>query len=264
MTHFEQIQSQYQQRREQFLQWKQAHHQFALRLLTAIQDMLQCPPDSLEPAPTQEAVQSCLTFDEEGLWHFPVCLIVQDAESQAMERLQIPLSFIQRKPDFELFLGEPAAGTRYWIDPSGEELDRFLKQLLYWLEQQYREPFDWSGQIQHFRRFDQPHSERVLQPVFYFAFEDLPRLDTRQMQTVLHSLKNETIVLALKNCSDGVKTHFLSSMSKNAARMLQEDLEVMGPVKLSDVEAAQQTILQTIAKMEEEGKIVIPQSQGSP
>ncbi|MBF0287109.1 MAG: flagellar motor switch protein FliG [SAR324 cluster bacterium] len=90
-----------------------------------------------------------------------------------------------------------------------------------------------------------------------FTFEDLVLIDSGQMQIVLKEIDQQDMVLSLKTASDAVKELLFSSMSSRAADMIREDLEVMGPVKVSDVEAAQQKIIQTIRKLEENGTIVI-------
>lgn len=90
-----------------------------------------------------------------------------------------------------------------------------------------------------------------------FTFEDLVLIDSGQMQIVLKEIDQQDLVLSLKTASDAVKELMFSSMSSRAADMIREDLEVMGPVKVSDVESAQQKIIQTIRRLEEDGKIVI-------
>ncbi len=90
-----------------------------------------------------------------------------------------------------------------------------------------------------------------------FVFEDATTLDNRAIREVLKEISNEELGLAMKTASDEVKTKFFSNMSERAATMIQEDLEIMGPVKLSDVESAQQSIVKSIRRLEAEGRIVI-------
>lgn len=90
-----------------------------------------------------------------------------------------------------------------------------------------------------------------------FVFEDLINIDNRGIQTILKEITNEDLMLALKTASEGLKAHILKNMSSRASEMLLEDMETMGPVKLSDVEAAQQNIVRTARKLEAAGKIVI-------
>jgi flagellar motor switch protein FliG len=90
-----------------------------------------------------------------------------------------------------------------------------------------------------------------------FVFEDVAGIDNRGIQTILKEITNEDLALALKTASDNLKNLILKNMSSRAAEMLQDDMETMGPVKLSDVEAAQQNIVRVVRKLEAGGKIVI-------
>lgn len=90
-----------------------------------------------------------------------------------------------------------------------------------------------------------------------FVFEDLNSLDTRGMQTVLKEVNSDDLLLALKTASEPLQEKIFSSMSERAALMMKEDLEAAGPVKVSDVEAAQQVIIRIVKRLEEEGKIAI-------
>jgi len=90
-----------------------------------------------------------------------------------------------------------------------------------------------------------------------FTFEDLGELDNRALQTILREVNNDQLTMALKSCSDGVKDKIFANISERAASMIEEDLEAMGPVRLSEVETMQQTIVDIALKLEEEGQIVI-------
>lgn len=90
-----------------------------------------------------------------------------------------------------------------------------------------------------------------------FVFEDLINIDNRGIQTILKEITNEDLSLALKTSSETLKNHILKNMSSRASEMLLEDMETMGPVKLSDVETAQQNIVRVARKLEAAGKIVI-------
>lgn len=90
-----------------------------------------------------------------------------------------------------------------------------------------------------------------------FTFDDLVLIDSRQMQTVLKEIDQNDLILSLKTANDAVKELIFSSMSSRAADMIRDDLEVMGPVKVSDVEASQQKIISVIRKMEDSGDLVI-------
>lgn len=95
-----------------------------------------------------------------------------------------------------------------------------------------------------------------------FTFESVVELDTRALQTVLREINTESLTLALKTASDALKDKLLSNISERAADMIREDLEAMGPVRLSEVEAAQQAIVKIVLKLEEEGRLVLPGKGG--
>jgi flagellar motor switch protein FliG len=90
-----------------------------------------------------------------------------------------------------------------------------------------------------------------------FTFEDVFNLDDRSIQSIMREVSNDTLTLAMKTSSDEVKDKIFRNISSRAADMIKEDLEVMGPVRLSDVEKAQGEIIKIVRKMEEEGKIVL-------
>ncbi|KMY68726.1 flagellar motor switch protein FliG [Desulfocarbo indianensis] len=90
-----------------------------------------------------------------------------------------------------------------------------------------------------------------------FVFEDLINVDDRGIRSLLKEVRNEDLTVALKTASEGLRTKVLSNVSERAAAMIQEDLEVMGPVRLSEVEQSQQKIIQIARRLEKEGKIVI-------
>jgi flagellar motor switch protein FliG len=90
-----------------------------------------------------------------------------------------------------------------------------------------------------------------------FSFEDLVLLDNRSVQTVLKEVSNQELALSLKTASDTIKDLIFKNMSERAANMLKEDMEVMGPVRLRDVETAQKNIVRIVVTMEQEGKLTI-------
>jgi len=95
-----------------------------------------------------------------------------------------------------------------------------------------------------------------------FTFEDLCALDGRAIQMVLREVNNDSLTMALKTASDEIKEKIFSNMSSRAADMIKDDLEAMGPVRLSEVEAMQQTIVKIAMKLEEEGKLVLGKGGG--
>ncbi len=90
-----------------------------------------------------------------------------------------------------------------------------------------------------------------------FVFEDIATLTSADIQKVLRNIDQKDLALALKGSSDSVKELIFSNLSKGAADNVREEIEYMGPVKLSDVEKAQQHIVANIRKLDEQGEIII-------
>ncbi len=90
-----------------------------------------------------------------------------------------------------------------------------------------------------------------------FVFEDLTLLDDQAIQLTLRQVETDDLALALKTASEEVEEKILSNMSERAAEMLEEDMEYMGPVRIREVEEAQQRIVNVIRELEESGEIVI-------
>ncbi len=91
-----------------------------------------------------------------------------------------------------------------------------------------------------------------------FTFDDLSYIDKRGLQAVLREVNNDVLVVALKTASEELTAKLFSCISSRAVDMIKEDMEAMAPVRLADVEAAQQEIIQIALKLEEEGNVVIP------
>lgn len=90
-----------------------------------------------------------------------------------------------------------------------------------------------------------------------FLFEDLSNVDNRDMQTILREIATEDLKLALRTASEELKAKILNNLSQRAAEMLREELQMMGPVRITDVEAAQQKITQVAKRLENEERIVL-------
>lgn len=95
-----------------------------------------------------------------------------------------------------------------------------------------------------------------------FVFEDILTLDNRSIQRFLREVDNNQLAIALKGTNDEVKNKIFANMSKRMAEMVKEDMEFMGPVRLKDVEEAQQKIVNVIRKLEDAGEIVISRGGG--
>lgn len=91
-----------------------------------------------------------------------------------------------------------------------------------------------------------------------FVFDDIIGIDDRGVQTLLADVPNDVLVVALKGADKNLKEKFLSNMSKRQADIMRDDLETGGPVKLSDVEDAQRSIIQIVRRLADEGKVMLP------
>ena len=90
-----------------------------------------------------------------------------------------------------------------------------------------------------------------------FVFEDLVTLDDRSIQRVLKEVDMRDLALALKTASEEVTNRIFKNISSRARDMVKEDMNLMGPVRLRDVEEAQQKIVNIIRQLDESGEIVI-------
>lgn len=90
-----------------------------------------------------------------------------------------------------------------------------------------------------------------------FVFEDILKVNDKGIQAVLKEVENSELALALKTASEDLKTKIFKNMSERAAALIREDMQYMGPVKVSDVEAAQQRVVDIVRRLEESGEVVI-------
>jgi len=95
-----------------------------------------------------------------------------------------------------------------------------------------------------------------------FTFDDLQKLDPTAIQTLLRHIEKEKLGVALKGASDAVRDLFLSNMSERAAKILREDMEALGPVRLRDVDEAQVYIVSTAKDLANKGEIMIADMKG--
>lgn len=95
-----------------------------------------------------------------------------------------------------------------------------------------------------------------------FVFEDIINLDSVSIQRFIREIENSDLAIALKGSTEEVREVIFANMSKRMAEMLREDMEFMGPVRLRDVEEAQQKIVNVIRKLEEAGEIIISRGGG--
>lgn len=90
-----------------------------------------------------------------------------------------------------------------------------------------------------------------------FVFEDILLVNDKGIQAVLKEIDNSELAIALKTASEELKTKIFSNMSERAATLIKEEMEYMGPVRISDVEAAQQRIVDIVRRLEEAGEVII-------
>lgn len=95
-----------------------------------------------------------------------------------------------------------------------------------------------------------------------FVFENVKELDDRAVRELLKEISNEDLTMALRGSSSEMRDTFFKNMSERAGNMVREDLEIMGPTRLTDVEAAQQNIVKIVRRLEAEGRIQISRGGG--
>jgi len=126
-----------------------------------------------------------------------------------------------------------------------------------------------------FNNLDRSHEERFLDSLeernrdaaerikaLMFTFEDLNKLDPIGVQTLLRVADKDRIGMALKGASEDLRDLFFSNMSERAAKLLNEDMEAMGPVRLKDVDEAQLNLVMTAKELSAKGDIVISDNKG--
>jgi flagellar motor switch protein FliG len=114
--------------------------------------------------------------------------------------------------------------------------------------------------LQFLEETDADLAERVRK--LMFVFEDLLHVNDAGIRELLKEIRNEELTMALKTASDDLKAKIFKNLSQRAAQMLQEDISMMGPARLSEVEAAQQAILTVARKLEKDGKLLLAGKDG--
>lgn len=102
---------------------------------------------------------------------------------------------------------------------------------------------------------NQESAERI--KALMFTFEDLTRLDSMGVQVLLRNVDKEKLAIALKGASDIIKELFFKNMSERAGKMMKEDMDALGPIRLRDVDDAQTAIVQTAKDLANNGEITI-------
>ena len=114
--------------------------------------------------------------------------------------------------------------------------------------------------LDHIESHDAGLVETILQ--LMFVFEDLLSIDANGMKELVAKVDRKNLTVALKGTSEQLKSHFLGGMSQRGAEMLKEDMESMGPVKIKDVETAQQGIIALVRQLEADGVINLKGAAG--
>ncbi|MGD8107212.1 flagellar motor switch protein FliG [Pantoea sp. FN0302] len=113
--------------------------------------------------------------------------------------------------------------------------------------------------IEAVREFDHELAQKIIDEMF--LFENLLDTDDRSIQRILQDVDNETLIIALKGAEAPLRDKFFRNMSKRQADIMREDLSARGPVRMSQVEAEQKTILQIVRRLAESGEINIGGSE---
>jgi flagellar motor switch protein FliG len=95
-----------------------------------------------------------------------------------------------------------------------------------------------------------------------FTFDDLVKLDTGSAQTLMRNIDKDKLGVALKGANETVRQFFFTNMSSRAAKMLVEDMQAMGPVRLRDVDEAQALLVNIAKDLAAKGEILISKSRG--
>lgn len=109
--------------------------------------------------------------------------------------------------------------------------------------------------LQFMEESDSDLAEKVRK--LMFVFDDLMHVNDQGIRELLKEVRNEELTMALKTAGEDLKEKVFKNLSQRAAQMLQEDIAMMGPARLSEVEAAQQSILNVARRLEKEGKLLL-------
>jgi len=109
--------------------------------------------------------------------------------------------------------------------------------------------------IAHVREHDEALAQRILEEMF--VFENLLDLEDRFIQRLLKDIESDSLIVALKGSAQELRDKFLKNMSQRAAETLREDIELRGPVRVSQVEAEQKAILQVVRRLADSGEITV-------
>lgn len=114
--------------------------------------------------------------------------------------------------------------------------------------------------LEKIEKLDQPLGEAIRN--LMFVFDDILLIDTMAMREILSRVDKKTLTVALKGTSEKLRDHFLGNMSERGAQMLREDMEALGPIKIREVEHAQQQIIAIVRALESEGVLSLKGAVG--
>ena len=109
--------------------------------------------------------------------------------------------------------------------------------------------------IEGVKEYDADLAQKILDEMF--VFENVIDIDDRGIQLLLREIQSESLIVALKGSSEGLREKIFKNMSQRAAEMLRDDLEAKGPVRVSEVEAEQKEILKIVRRLADEGQVVL-------
>ncbi|OKP02439.1 flagellar motor switch protein FliG [Xenorhabdus eapokensis] len=112
-----------------------------------------------------------------------------------------------------------------------------------------------EGVIEAVRSYDNELAQKIIDEMF--LFENLINVDDRSIQRLLQEVSTDSLLVALKGCDQALRDHFLNNMSQRAAEIMRDDLANRGPVRMSQVEAEQKTILLVVRRLAESGEMIL-------
>ena len=107
--------------------------------------------------------------------------------------------------------------------------------------------------LTNLKNYDSDMAQKIMDEMF--VFDNIMDIDDRGIQVILREVQSESLIIALKGANVDLREKIFKNMSTRAAEMMREDLESKGPVRLSEVEAQQKEILQTVRRLSDEGQI---------
>lgn len=127
---------------------------------------------------------------------------------------------------------------------------RTAAEIMNYLSSEYE-----TSVMANIKEYDEKMAQDIMDEMF--VFENISDIDNRGIQMILREVQSDTLILAIKGASEDLREKFFRNMSQRAAQMMREDLESKGPVRVTDVEAAQKEILVIVRRLADDGQIVL-------